>query len=140
MTDAEILKAWEKVLATGDAPVGEHWGCSITTKLAKETFDMLNRQKAENAELQSELIITKNNFYNAKEKYDESIKIGQKMNQKLIDAYKKLQTAKSEARKEFAEKLRKTMTATSKTTSGYCKYIVTDDEIDNLLEEMEGGK
>lgn len=45
--------------------------------------------------------------------------------------------AKSEARKEFAERLRKTMTATSKTTSGYCKYIVVDDEIDNLLEEME---
>lgn len=40
--------------------------------------------------------------------------------------------------KEFAERLRKTMTATSKTISGYCKYIVTDDEIDNLLEEMEG--
>lgn len=39
--------------------------------------------------------------------------------------------------REFAERLRKTMTATSKTTSGYCKYIVTDDEIDNLLEEME---
>lgn len=47
MNDNEIIKALEKALATGDAPVGEHWGCSITTKLAKETFDMLSRQKAE---------------------------------------------------------------------------------------------
>ena len=49
LTDNEIIKAWEKVLATGDAPVGEHWsvGGIVTTQLAKETFDMLNRQKAE---------------------------------------------------------------------------------------------
>lgn len=47
MKDNEIVKALEKVLATGDAPVGEHWGCSVTTKLAKETFDMLKRQNAE---------------------------------------------------------------------------------------------
>ena len=42
---------------------------------------------------------------NAQKLYDESVKIGQKMNQKLMDAYKKLQTAKSEAVKEFAERL-----------------------------------
>ena len=49
MTDNEIIKAWEKILATGDAPIGEHWsvGAVVTTKLAKATFDMLNRQKAE---------------------------------------------------------------------------------------------
>lgn len=53
MTDEEVIKAWEKVLATGDAPFGEHWLCSITTGLAKETFDMLNRQKAENERLEA---------------------------------------------------------------------------------------
>ena len=47
--DNEIIKAWEKILKTGDAPIGEHWsvGGIVTTKLAKETYDMLNRQKAE---------------------------------------------------------------------------------------------
>lgn len=45
MTDAEIIKDWEKILSTGDAPIGEHW--AVTTKLAKETFDMLSRQKKE---------------------------------------------------------------------------------------------
>ena len=54
VTDNEIIKAWEKILATGDAPVGEHWSCGgvVTTKLAKETYDMLNRQKAEVERLQ----------------------------------------------------------------------------------------
>lgn len=49
MTENEIIKAWEKILSIGDAPVGEHWsvGAVVTTKLAKETLDMLNRQKAE---------------------------------------------------------------------------------------------
>ena len=45
MTDAEIIKDWEKILSTGDAPIGEHW--FVTTKLAKETFDMLKSQKTE---------------------------------------------------------------------------------------------
>ncbi len=49
MTDNEIIKAWEKILATGDAPVGEHWSCGgvVTTKLAKDTLGLINRQKAE---------------------------------------------------------------------------------------------
>ena len=47
--DNEIIKAWEKILSTGDAPIGKHWsvGGIVTTQLAKETFDILNRQKAE---------------------------------------------------------------------------------------------
>ena len=65
--------------------------------LLHDAIDLINRKKAEIAELQSELIITKNDLDNAKERYDEAVKIGQKMNEKLIDAYKKLQTAKSDA-------------------------------------------
>lgn len=62
MTDNEIIKAWGKVLATGDAPFGEHWLCSITTGLAKETFDMLNRQKAEIERLQNSIKEADNYF------------------------------------------------------------------------------
>ncbi len=51
MTDNEIIKAWENILTMGDAPIGEHWQVGITTKLAKETFDMLHRQKAETERL-----------------------------------------------------------------------------------------
>lgn len=95
--------------------------------------DLINRQKAENAELLSELTITKNNFDNAKERYDEAVKIGQKINDKLVAAYKKLQTAKSEAIKEFWDKL-KTMKFRHK-NFGELVYV---DDGNNLIKEMEG--
>lgn len=47
MTDNEIVKAWEKVLNNSDEPIGEHWMVFVTTQMAKETFDMLTRQKVE---------------------------------------------------------------------------------------------
>jgi formyltetrahydrofolate synthetase len=49
MTDNEIINKWEKLLKIGHAPIGESWsiGGVVTTKLAKETFDMLKSQKAE---------------------------------------------------------------------------------------------
>ena len=130
VTDNEIIKVQEEAL-----------------RVAKET---INRQKAEIAELQSELIITKNNFDNAKDRYDEAVKIGQKMNEKLINAYKKLQTAKTEARKEIAERLKERVK--SAWAKHFCvfpppqnsdisqKYLELEDfdkHINNLLEEME---
>jgi len=108
MTDNEIIKS---LSVHRDRFDYNCFGCSYrgikcSFDLAGDAFDLINRQKAEIEELQSELIITKNNFENAKERYDEAVKISQKMNEKLIDAYKKLQTAKSEAYKEFAERLK----------------------------------
>lgn len=44
----------------------------------------------------------------------------------------------SEARKEFAERLKKVMVAINKDKNGYCEYRTEDCEIDKLLEEMEG--
>ena len=55
MTDEQIIEQWEKVLATGDAPIGEHWSVFLTTQMAKETSDMLNRQK-ETIQNQDEMI------------------------------------------------------------------------------------
>lgn len=55
MTDNEIIKAWEKVLNNSDEPIGEYWMAFVTTQMAKETFDMLNRQKAEIDELKTKL-------------------------------------------------------------------------------------
>jgi len=116
MTDAEIIKALEYCNGFESCPDDcPYYSKEFKKKLncldekdgiMAKSLDLINRQKAEIEELQSELIITKNNFENAKERYDEAVKISQKMNEKLIDAYKKLQTAKSEAYKEFAERLK----------------------------------
>lgn len=55
MADNNIIEAWEKVCATGDAPIGEHWGCSVTTKLADDTLKTLKYQKAEIERLKKEV-------------------------------------------------------------------------------------
>ena len=45
--------------------------------------------------------------------------------------------AKSEARKEFAERLKCRLTVFNKRIDGRCLYEISDEDIDNLLEEME---
>lgn len=57
MTDKQIIKAWEKVLNNSDEPIGEHWMVFVTTQIAKETFDMLNRQNAEIEELKAKISV-----------------------------------------------------------------------------------
>ena len=145
MTDAEIIKDWEKILSTGDAPIGEHW--FVTTKLAKETFDMLKSQKAEIERLTKKVDYLKD----ANKRNDAHLHV------RLVGQ------AKSEARKEFAEKVKPIIDeildimfddAESKCIVENCKKpssIPCESElcigenkelwkmkIDNLLEEMEG--
>ena len=130
MTDAEVLKALE---CCGSTTVGACKDCTMYKDksgicvpiICRDAFDLINRQKAEIERLKKE------NAFHRKT-------ITENAQRALEVTVEEIEKAKSEARKEFAERLRKTMTATSKTISGYCKYIVTDDEIDNLLEEMEG--
>lgn len=93
----------------------------------------LKSAKAEIEELKSELIITKNNFDNVKDRYDEAVRINQRIHEKLVDAYKKLQTAKSEERKEFAERLKAKGTSPELDEGKY----YNDYDIDRTLTEME---
>lgn len=51
MTDAEIIKALEKLLKIGDSPIGEYFGVTIDKQTIKETLDLINRLKAENERL-----------------------------------------------------------------------------------------
>lgn len=46
MSDNGIIKALETALAIGDEPIGEHWGCFLTTATVKNALDLINRQKA----------------------------------------------------------------------------------------------
>jgi hypothetical protein len=94
MTDNEIIKAWEKIMETGDAPIGEHWsvGTVVTTILAKETLDMLNRQKAEIERLQKlndEIIdklkcMTEENHKLACDKYENEIRVIKEFAERIV--------------------------------------------------------
>ena len=106
MTDNDIIKAWDKILKMGDAPIGEHWQVGVTTRLAKDTFDMLNRQKAEVERLKHRKT-------------------------ELQIRNQELQHGKSEAIKEFAEKLKNCFAISG-------DYLDIINIIDNLVKEMMG--
>lgn len=54
MSYEDIVESWEKIMSIGDAPIGEYWGCSVTTKLAKETLDIVKSQNHRIQELTAE--------------------------------------------------------------------------------------
>lgn len=121
----------------------------------KETLDLINRLQDKNKELEAEianlrsdLIMKTNDYENIKRLYENAIETGQKMQKKLIEAYKKLQTANFEGSEEFAERLSHRFI--EKVQTYYCRvnsehsykytegYTVDDvlSNIDNLLKEM----
>ena len=117
MTDNEIIKALEKfhhrILKTNlSYHIFESEMMAVINAL-----DLINRQKAEIEQWKEE---------------------ANKYQTMWCEAVEDIQIAKSEAIKEFAERLKSKMLAISKTTSGYCRYIVEDIEIDNLVKELEG--
>ena len=120
MTDNEIIKAldfcegYNGVSFCNDCPLFEEDNCIHI--LARETRNLINRQKAEI------------------ERYKGVIKILEK----------DVKTAKSEAYKEFAERLKEgevyMRIEFPNTRSGTETYVVLSEDIDNLVKEMDGGK
>jgi hypothetical protein len=49
MNPNELLNTLEKILKIGDAPVGEYWGCTITTRTVKDLIDYI-KETEENKE------------------------------------------------------------------------------------------
>lgn len=93
----------------------------------------LDELKSENAILKESNRFLQELYYAEKDKV-------KKARQKCIKLAKALQTAKTEARKEFAEELRsKARKYTEYDEGGWDRdvYAVEVAEIDNLLEEME---
>ena len=107
-TDEQIKAELKRALEIGDAPIGMHWGCSLNKQLVSDTLDLINCQETEIDELSS-------------------------ANLQLVVA---LENAKSEAIKEFAERLK----------ARFLKDFIVQDEfsyflfgfIDNLVKEMVG--
>lgn len=77
----------------------------LSNDIINDFSEKIDEQKAEIADLKSDLIMKTNDYENTKELYENAIKIGQRTYDKLIEAYKKLQAAKSEAIKEFENKI-----------------------------------
>lgn len=93
------------------------------------------KMKAEIEEHKSEISILKDSNKNLQELYQNEREKVAKSKQKVIEIAKALKTAKNEAIKEFAERLKKDFKK-----SFYCnsKYVVV--EINNLMKEMTEGE
>ena len=106
LTDNEIIKAFEKAIQLGDSPIGESFGALIDKKKLSDALDLINRQKTEIERLQNERDDEKQMNVRLREnaeslKKDMDYFVGQ-----TRIAREQAKTAKSEAIKEFAEKVK----------------------------------
>ena len=157
MTDNEIIKAFKDFLIeqvdgyTDHVETGgeRYEFIEKELELLKETDNLINRQKAEKAEQQSEIAILKDSNKNLQELYYTEREKVKKAKQKVIDIAKALKTAKAEAYKEFAERVKEAPIKCALPLSGlsakdeiedYFNDIMLQvrDVIDNLLKEMVG--
>lgn len=90
---------------------------NISLELLKSVRDLIDRQQAEIERLE---------------------KIRKADNNLITSLNKCYETAKAEAYKEFAEKLKEKCYEDFQETYEMLSPYVTDDDIDNLLKEMEG--
>ena len=110
MTDTEIIKVLEHCAKSGgcrECPMYDRKDASCLPLLIKNALELINRQKAE-----IERLTIKMNAF------------GLGMKRLAQD----LETAKSEAIREFAERLKK--------QAGYFARAVLVDDIDNIVKEM----
>ena len=127
MNDSEIIKA----LATSSDP--NNLNCQPTTKLCKEALDLINRQQAEIDRLNIDLKAMRGAANSWKAEVQRICK--KEFDNIEID----IETVKSEAVREFAQKLKKLAMA-ERICVEQGRYVnisyVNVCDIDRLLEEM----
>ena len=133
MTDNEIIKALECCINNGDCrecalnPKKGNYG--YCTGLAiKSALDLINRQKAENSNLTSDLTSLRNDLTSAKAEIE-------RLNKQLIfEINSAFDRGKTEAYKEFAKRF----CAITKAIPEMKAYFIRENDLDNLLKEMVG--
>ena len=123
MTDSEIIKCLEQAIDKYNK--NEIFVDNI--RLDKLSLDLIKRQQAEIERLRSVQLVQANRIAKLRSTKFEQINVIQNLKQQLI-------TAKSEAGKEFAERLKKVWF-----DNGYESPDVDfEDFVDNLVKEMVG--
>ena len=107
----------------------------------KHILDLIKRQEAEIERLNIESQAMRD-AANSYKMHNEKLEIDNRiLSQKRMNIFEKCETferGRIKGIKEFAERLKGIATATHKTIDGQYKYEITNDFIDNLVEEMEG--
>ena len=162
MTDKEIIKALECCCKSNSCE-----GCPLdyftfsssqcASELAIKSLDLINRQKAENKRLEKEVNLVSIQFQDLQERYEEAQaeidrlkecpkcvyeydgEITEYCVQGPCPNFKTVEQIKSEAVKEFAERLKEKFFETIR-NYGLTKDVVEVCDIDNLVKEMVGDK
>ena len=143
LKDEEIVKALEHCSSSDlgecrNCPFYEQ--CENDEQLVKYTLDLINRLQVKNKEFDEKLVIQRGLIDRQKAEI-ERLHFLLKDNWARIEELDKLnETAKSEAIKEFAERLKAKFNHSGKSTK-YGEFTwddVTSYEIDNLVKEMTG--
>lgn len=150
MTDNEIIKILECCIMETyckSCPLHSEFSANCVTIALKNALDLITRQqreienlKVENQSLRSAANSLKMHYEEAQTEI-ESLKIFRGYAEKKANDYKTMRdkylNAKSEAYKEFAEKLKHFIIPQK--ADGYTREIILKRDIDNLLKEMAGG-
>lgn len=127
MTDEQIIKACERCFTRG-FDESTCYECPFYTATAKCTedlrdsvLDLINRQKTENKELKERITYLEKSIDYSRKEYNQLLQ--------------KLQQAKSEAIKEFAEQL-KGYAIGENGSKEKAYFFVEVQDIDNLVKEM----
>ena len=121
MSADEIKKALERYIALYGRDI-----CIADNIKVADVLEVINRLEEENESLNNTL----QREYQAHNEYIFNTMVE---NKRLKN---NLKTAKAEAYKEFAERLKNKLTSCSKTIDGESEYLISDFDIDNLLKEM----
>ena len=143
LTDSEIIKALEELIKNF-CNTCKHKNCeACSISVVKQSLDLINRQNAKIEYQKAEIDLLHDEGTKA---YNEVNRL-QAENERLIGdviTYKvrwakatvKLDTAKAEAYKEFADRLK--IFVIPQLANGYTREIVLKRDIDNLLKELVG--
>ena len=132
LTDNEIIKAFKDCnLENATLYLYNEKEEKVVSIPTIEIFDLINRQKAENENYKQ---IAENQQSVSMDKEVE-IKRLKAENEWLLQ---KLQQAQAEAVKEFAERLKARKYQSSEWSHGGHPFVVEEDDIDEILEEMVG--
>ena len=126
MNDSEVIKA----LTTSSDP--NNLNCQPTTKLCKEALDLINRQRTEIDTMKDTMAKLLNTLERAN-------KYGLGADERIEQLKIELEKSKSEAVREFAEKLKEhSCNLTEYDEGGWSDTVsaVKVADIDRLLEEM----
>ena len=144
LTNEDIISSLEVIATTHNCNECKirncKWGtCNCEQITANAALNLINRQKAEIERLQKEVNLVSIQFQDLQERYEEHREEIERLKEFIVETRRCDKEIKSEAIKEFAERLKEKSFKTIR-NYGLTKDVVEVCDIDNLVKDMIGEK